>query len=267
MSLSQISFQNWEYLLINILGVLILMGFAVFAARRYARNWLNTLFYIVCIPLIFSIGARLFYLFFYADLNNPAVHFFDLKLSGFSLYGGLILVVFYFSIVAWSARIPVWNWLDIHTPGLMSYVALGKTGCFLNGCCFGIPTIMPWGVPYSQGSKAYNYYIVQALDNLQRQSWQVYSDRIHPVQLYESAVALILFFIGLYLLRKKARPGLVFLLTTGIYSLARLGLLYLRANPEIGTFLHIVPWLYIIIAGLSLGMLLTRIFKIRELVL
>ena len=261
------SFQNWEYLVLNIAGMLLLMGFAVYVAQPHRPNRCITLLYITGIPLVFLFGARLFYLLFYTNLCNPPVHLYDLRLYGFSLYGGLLMVVIYFTIAARLRRIPVWNWLDYHTPGLMGCAALGKIGCFLNGCCFGTPTIMPWGIPYAPGSQAYNYYIVQALDHLPEQSWQVYSDRIHPVQLYESGIALIILFLALYLLRKKALPGLVFLLTAGLYSLARLGLFYFRANPQTGTFLHLLPWLYLIVAGLSLGVLLIKIVKNRESVL
>lgn len=253
--------QHWEYLLLNIMGGLFLIGFAGHTARRNSLNRRNRLLYIAGIALTFLAGGRLFYLLFYADPVNPSVHFFMPEPYGFSLYGGLILVVFYFTISAWFSRIPVWHWLDEHTPGLMGCVVLDKTGCFFNGCCFGTPTIMPWGIPYTPESQAYNYYIVQALKHLQEQSWQVYSNRIHPVQLYESGIALILLFIAVHLLRKKARPGLVFLLTAGLYSLVRLWLFYLKANPETGTFLHLLPWLYIIIAGLSLGVLLIKIIN------
>jgi phosphatidylglycerol:prolipoprotein diacylglycerol transferase len=257
-------FQHWEYFLLNILGVLFLLGFAVYVAWRSSFSWRNILFYAACIPLVFIAGARLFYIFFYANHSNLLIHFYAPKLYGFSLYGGLFMVVLYLTIVAWFNRISVWNWLDSHTPGLMSCVALGKTGCFLNGCCFGIPTIMPWGIPYAQGSQAYKYYIIQALDHLPSIPGQVYSDRIHPVQLYESGSALIILFVALYLLRKKARSGLVFLLTVGLYSLTRWGLFYLRAKSETANFYYILPWLYIIIASLSLGVLFIKIFQIRE---
>jgi len=234
------------------------MGFSAYAARRYIVNSYNMLFYVAGIPIMFILGARLFYLFFFSDLNNPAVSFLALKSYGFSLYGGLLGSVFYFAVIAWLGRIPVWDWLDLHTPGLMAYVAAGKTGCFINGCCFGTPTLMPWGITYTDGSQAYNYYIVRALDNLQFQSWQVYSDRLHPVQLYESGLALLLLFFAVTLLRKKNMPGSVFLLITGSYSLLRAGLFYLRASGDIGTWYHLLPWFYIIIAGLSLGTLIIK---------
>jgi len=252
--------DNWQYLVLNVLGVLVMMVFGCYAARKSAFSWIKALVYVAGIPVVFLIGIRLAYLFFYADINDPAIHFLDLKLHGFSLYGGLILVVIYSVIASWLSRIPLWSWLDFHTPGLMGYVALGKTGCFINGCCFGSPTIMPWGISYLVGSQAYSYYIVQAFNNKASHSWLVYSDRIHPVQLYEVIIAIALVIAAYILLRKKVLPGIVFLITTAIYSLARLGLLFLRANPETGTYFYLLPWLYVAVAGLSLVILLQRLY-------
>lgn len=258
------TFHNWNYFLLNVLGVLTMMGFTAYAARKNSLNWFNTLFYIAGVPLVFLVGIRLAYLFFYADLNNPAVHFFDLKLYGFSLYGGLILVIFYAALIARLCRIPVWNWLDVHALGLMSYVALGKIGCLINGCCFGIPTIMPWGIHYTAGSQAYDYYIVNAFNHSARHSWQIYSDIIHPVQLYESMAALVLLVLAFILLRKKILPGIVFFITVMLYSLTRLGLFYLRANPEVGPYFPFLPILYVIVVGLSLVLLAQRIYANRK---
>lgn len=252
--------DNWQYLVLNVLGVLVMMAFGCYAARRSAFGWIKTLFYVAGMPAVFLIGIRLAYLFFYADINDPAIHFMDLKLHGFSLYGGLILVVIYSVIASWLNRIPLWSWLDFHTPGLMGYVALGKTGCFLNGCCFGTPTIMPWGINYAPGSQAYSYYIVQAFNNTASPSWSVYSDLIHPVQLYEVAIAVALLITAGILLRKRFWPGTVFLISAALYSLARLGMFYLRADPGTGAFYHLLPWLYVTVASLSLLILIQQLY-------
>ena len=112
-----------------------------------------------------------------------------------------------------------------------------------------------------KGSQAYQYYIVETLNNLDFHKWSVYSDLIHPVQLYESIIALLLFLVALALLRKKSIPGLVFLFITGAYSLARLGLLFLRANPEMAAYYYLLPWLYTAVACLCLWLLLQRYIK------
>ena len=202
----------------------------------------------------FHCRARFFIFYFIPNLNG----LFCLNLfPWFSLYGSLFFAVS--SLAAfWKKKLPVWYFLDSIVPGLMGYVVIGKIGCFVNGCCFGTPTIMPWGISYTAGSQAYQYYIVETLNNLDFHKWSVYSDLIHPVQLYESIIALLLFLVALALLRKKSIPGLVFLFITGAYSLARLGLLFLRANPETGTYFYLLPWLYVTVTGLSLVILLQR---------
>lgn len=252
--------DNWQYLVLNILGVLVMMIFGCNAARKSGFAWIKKLVYLAGIPVVFLIGTRLGYLFFYADINDPAIHFWDMTLHGFSLYGGLILVVIYSVIIAWLSHIRVWNWLDIHAIGLMGYVALGKVGCFVNGCCFGSPTIMPWGIGYASNSQAYNYYIAQAFNHISINAWTVYSDRIHPVQLYEVIIAVALLIIAYLLIRRKILPGVVFLICAAVYSLARLGLLFLRATPEMGTYFYMLPGLYVAVAGLSLVILLLRLY-------
>ena len=39
--------------------------------------------------------------------------------------------------------------------GLMIGLAFGRIGCFLNGCCFGKPTDLPWGIRFPYWSYAY----------------------------------------------------------------------------------------------------------------
>lgn len=259
-----LGFYNWDYLILNFMGMLVLIGFSACTARRFIFNWFSTLLYIAGIFIIFLFGSRLFYTVFY-QLSIPTIHLFDLKLYGFSLYGGLFLLIFYFTAIAGFNHIPIWTWLDYHSLGLLVYIISGKIGCYLNGCCFGTPTILPWGIPYTEGSQAYQYYIVDALQNLDFQKWQVYSDLIHPVQLYESILAFLLLIIAVILLKRKVTPGIVFLLAAGLYSLGRLGLFYLRAAPDGAPLYHFFPWLYLVVAVISLGILLIKLMKANEL--
>jgi phosphatidylglycerol:prolipoprotein diacylglycerol transferase len=59
-------------------------------------------------------------------------------------------------------------------------LAVGRWGCFLNGCCYGVPTSLPWAVPF------------QVDDRL------VYC---HPTQLYESLFHLCMAGVLWYLIR------------------------------------------------------------------
>jgi len=257
-----LTLHNTEYLALNILAFISLLFFAYRGTLKYSFNNFSRLFFLAFLCIIFVVGARFFYTMFYTDLDWSKL--FEPTPYGFSLFGGLIGAVIYLLIVGWSKNIPLGGWLDINIPGLIGYVTISKIGCFLNGCCFGTPTLMPWGIPYAEGSQAYNYYIVHALNDLQFQSWQVYSDLIHPVQLYESFLTLLLLIIALSLLKRRLMPGIVFLLVFGAYSLIRLGLFYFRAMPYDTHFYYLLAWIYTIIAVISFGILLMKLLRIKN---
>ena len=251
--------NNTGYIVLNILAFTLLLLFAYRAIKSFDFSRMGTGLFLTGLSISFIAGARFFYILFYTE---PEWSFlFEPVPYGFSLYGGLFFAVIFVLAAFWKKKLPVWYFLDSIVPGVMGYVVIGKIGCFVNGCCFGTPTIMPWGISYTAGSQAYQYYIVETLNNLDFHKWSVYSDLIHPVQLYESIIALLLFLVALALLRKKSIPGLVFLFITGAYSLARLGLLFLRANPEMAAYYYLLPWLYTAVACLCLWLLLQRYIK------
>jgi phosphatidylglycerol:prolipoprotein diacylglycerol transferase len=41
----------------------------------------------------------------------------------------------------------------------MAALVFGRIGCFMNGCCFGRPTDLPWGVRFPYGAPAFNKQI------------------------------------------------------------------------------------------------------------
>ena len=76
--------------------------------------------------------------------------------------------------------------LDVLVPSLAFGIALGRIGCYLNGCCFGFPTALPWGVQFPASCYAGHVY-----PHL----------HIHPTQLYEMLYCIA---IGLFLLWRTA---------------------------------------------------------------
>lgn len=255
--------NNTGYIVANIVALIFLLASSYQVARKFSFNNLGLILLLTFLCILFIAGARLFYILFYTD--REWLKMFDPVPYGFSLFGGLLFATIFLVATAGIKKLPLWKWLDINTPGLMGYAAISKTGCHINGCCFGTPTILPWGIPYTEGSQAYQYYIVDALKNLDFQKWQVYSDLIHPVQLYESILALFLLIIAVVLLKRKVMPGIVFLLAAGLYSVGRLGLFYLRAAPDGASLYNFFPWLYLAAAVISWGILLIKLMKANEL--
>jgi phosphatidylglycerol:prolipoprotein diacylglycerol transferase len=85
-------------------------------------------------------------------------------------------------------RAPVTDGLILAVPLIL---AVQRVGCFINGCCYGKPTGLPWAVHYEPGTSAYNHYLASGLV----QPGDAVSCGIHPAQLYTLAGALLVFLI------------------------------------------------------------------------
>lgn len=151
----------------------------------------------------------------------------DVDFSGFALYGGLLFASAMAIAMCRLIRLPVWEVADSAIPGLAVGLVLMRTGCFLQGCCFGIPTNRPWGVVYPAGSPAWNR---QFLSGSGLGDGLTVTSPVHPTQLYEIvAVILILTAISVLLRLAELPPGTGFLLFALCFSVARLLIHPLRA--------------------------------------
>ncbi|MRS02584.1 hypothetical protein EG832_05070, partial [bacterium] len=86
--------------------------------------------------------------------------------------------------------------LDVALLNLFAWVApvglaIQKTGCFLNGCCFGKPSTLPWTVQYPFGTGAHFHHAAHGLTDASAS----YSLSVHPVQLYEAILLLAIAFL------------------------------------------------------------------------
>src|SRR5947208_1202704 len=100
--------------------------------------------------LIASIaGARLlFVLLNWSQFSGHWIEAVKTWRGGMSFHGGLVGGVLAGAIYAWRRRLPFWALADAVAPGLALGYAIGRIGCFLNGCCYGGPTTLPWGVVF-----------------------------------------------------------------------------------------------------------------------
>jgi len=91
----------------------------------------------------------------FAGHHNPLLAIIDLRRGGLEFLGGRLGgaggIALYLLVKKESVRL----YLDILAPGLMWGLAIGRIGCFLNGCCFGGPCDLPWGVQFPYGSNPY----------------------------------------------------------------------------------------------------------------
>lgn len=183
---------------------------------------------------------------------------------GFSLMGGLLLAAAAALVASRLFKIPLWPLADALAPGLGIGLALMRTGCYLNGCCFGIRSQLPWAVSFPYGSPAYKYYWAenQAAGGFFNLSQLYASPSLHPTQLYEMLAALMAAGLAIYLIKKQAQAGLAFLAAALLFTLARLGNYFLRVQPSTNEIPFLFyPLIYLIIIIILLTTILHKLRK------
>ncbi|MBP6064162.1 MAG: prolipoprotein diacylglyceryl transferase, partial [Bacteroidales bacterium] len=99
------------------------------------------------------IGAKFLYIFtnnFGYYLKNPQDLIINLMFSrrGLSFIGAVIGgIISSYLFTRWK-KINYFNLLDSLFIGLMLGYSIGRIGCFLNGCCYGLPTNLGMGVKF-----------------------------------------------------------------------------------------------------------------------
>ena len=157
-------------------GLMMVVGFlsAVYLIRRLSLNITpnpqlitNASLYSLIAGVV---GARLFYVVHYFDqFQGRPASVFAIWQGGLELLGGFILAVaVIFFYLRWH-KLPIRRYLDILAIGLMLALTLGRIGCFLNGCCFGKPSELPWAVRFPYGSPAYRSQIYPNLERNRHQ--------------------------------------------------------------------------------------------------
>jgi len=148
------------------------------------------------------IGARLYYIIFFGikDFLAEPLSIFKVWQGGLSIHGGILGGILAGLVFSKVHKVSFWVLADVVSPSLILGQAIGRIGCFLNGCCFGAP-IRPFCGMVS-----------------------------HPTQIYE----LVLDFFGflvLWNLRKKIRQGGgLFLSYAMAYSFIRIVVSRFRAD-------------------------------------
>lgn len=201
------------------------------------------------------VGGRLTHVFYenWGYYREMPFDIFKIWQGGFVFYGG-----FFTSLIGAYGFLKIkkesfLKWADFFAPVLALGYALGRVGCFLNGCCFGKPCVgngcaLPWMVEFNHPG------LPEGLR--------------HPTQLYavfwELLVVLTLLWIEKVRHTKNTMAlqstGFLFFTWLGLHSLGRLIMEYHREDyrgPEISG-LSLSSWLSI---GILFLLFLVVLFK------
>ena len=165
--------------------------------------------------------------------------------AGRAAYGGLLLGIAAAAIYLRAAREPLAPFFDRVAVGTGLTFALVRTGCFLSGCDYGMPTASRWGVRFPRGSLA-------ALDHAHRGFVPAgaASLPVHPTQLYEAALGLLAGALAAVPLARGRRDGRAFATFLAIYAAGRFTIELLRGDADRGHALGLstAQWVSVAIA-------------------
>jgi prolipoprotein diacylglyceryltransferase len=168
----------------------------------------------------------------------------DLPETGRSVLGGILGLI--------AGLLIAKRWLKFNLPVLdnLAYalpigMAITRLGCFFGGCCYGIPTTLPWAVQYGNNFKVFQIQTA----TMQIPVTSALSLPMHPTQIYDLIFCLIICLL-VYLTRKTWKAsGSRFLFAILSYTIFRFVNEFLRDSSVIGqlgeTFLglKIVQWM------------------------
>jgi phosphatidylglycerol---prolipoprotein diacylglyceryl transferase len=166
------------------------------------------------------IGSKVLMLFTEPEYRDHPLQLLSLDFlrSGGVFYGGLIGAVLMGYFLMKRYRLPWWKTADACAPGIAIGSFFGRQGCFAAGCCWGKPTSLPWGVKFTE--------LGHEITGVPTNTY------LHPTQLYESFAMLIVFFLLLWLYKRKRFDGQVILLYALLYSVVRFAIEFVRDDPR-----------------------------------
>lgn len=188
-------------------GLMMVVGFSLgiwravrISKKRYGIDPERV--YDLALIALFSgvIGARAVYI-----LLNPTTEtwcgFFAVWEGGLSFHGGLALAIILCGLYTRRNKLPFWKCADLLAPSIAIGYAFTRIGCFLNGCCYGAPTSLPWGVRFNENGTL--------------------TPPSHPTQIYSCLANLVIFFILTRLEKLNRKPGFIFISYIGLYGIYR----------------------------------------------
>lgn len=194
------------------------------AIRYYKLPFKKYMLSIILLVVSALIGARLLYTILYLPESiEPVGKIFTPGFSNFSLHGGLGGGLAAAWIVFRKNKESFLMLLDILSPVAGISAAIARVGCFLNGCCFGKVTNMPWGIKYPLFSSVhivqYNSGMILPIQG---------PLPVHPTQLYEIFAAIISSAAAFALLKRKKTPGYTAAVFGLVYTLGRFIIFFFR---------------------------------------
>ena len=205
---SRFSVPLHSYGLFLILGFFIGVYLAIKEAQRRGLDPNIILDLSLPLLLVTVLMCRLLYVALNHRQFNSFADVLRIWSGGLSFHGALVGAILVLAWFAHTRRVSLLKLGDVVAPGVFLGYAVGRLGCFFNGCCYGESCALPWAV---------KFHVEGGLPS-------EFTDPRHPAQLYSSILAL-----GCFFLMQRAKnalifnrfPGQLMLLFFGLYAVER----------------------------------------------
>jgi phosphatidylglycerol:prolipoprotein diacylglycerol transferase len=175
------------------------------------------------------VGSRLLYVLGHLEQYRASpLDILKVWEGGLTFYGGLIAGVIFGIGYLKMKRLGVRGATDIIAPQIALGIAIARVGCFMNGCCFGTESHVPWACSFPPDSQA---------------GWTLPGLSLHPTQIYSSIANLVIFLLLRRQLRSDHAPGTVFFTFLTAYGIWRFTIDFLR---------HYESHLYVTVGGAAM---------------
>ena len=178
------------------------------------------------------VGSRLFYVVgHFGEFSGNWSGVFDLNTSGLVFYGALVFAVPCGVFAAKRLNLSVGAVVGGAGLALPLSLGIARIGCFLNGCCGGKPSGLPWAVTFP-GMKTL----------------------VHPTQIYEAILDIAFFAVLLLFVRRFLDGWDLFLCSVAGYAVIRFFMEFLRfhTKPNSGLFFQLMSVAIFVAAAAAL---------------
>jgi phosphatidylglycerol:prolipoprotein diacylglycerol transferase len=223
------------------LAIVVLVLWTLREVKRGANLSYDTIFTaaLVGIPsgIIFSRLLHVVDMWDYYSQNPGQI----IGASGLTAYGAILGATLAIWIYSRFSNFRFGYFADVVAPGIILAQAVGRVGCTINGCCYGIETSLPWGIVYTQPNCLAPLGVA-----------------IHPTTVYEIIWNLLVFALLLKLRGRFKPDGSLFLIYLSLYSLWRVSTAFLREGTLFLFGLHQAQVIAIIVLAITIPLLAYR---------
>ncbi len=226
------------------LAVMFLVGWTLLQNRRYkilsSDSAMNLSLIGIISGIVFSKLLHLIDQWRYY-LDNPGQ---ILSGQGLTIWGavlGATIGIWLYSLISKHFRFGEFG--DMIAPGVMIAQAIGRIGCTLNGCCYGLESDAACAVIYTSPG-----------------SYAPLGIAVLPTQIFEIGYDLLVFGV-LMLLRGRLKPqGALFTVYFALYAAWRFGIEYIREGTPFLFGMHQAQFIGLIVLLITIPII---IFKVR----